>query len=184
MARGAGRSWGRPVRRWSLSLAAVLLAATSCSAFSGEPVPAPHDGPLLFGGDDGTLCVPAGSSPDYTYGFDALDNQTDGELTLESVRLVGASNLSLVGAGHVAPIEGLTVLGAIPGWPPASTSTAFERRRALPVVVAPQESLNLLLHVRVEVPARFEAVEVTYTGAGRARTVRNSTAFEVRDRCF
>ncbi|GEQ12897.1 hypothetical protein KLO01_09440 [Knoellia locipacati] len=61
---------------------------------------------------------------------------------------------------------------------------AFEKRRPLPTVVAAGESLNLLVHVRAQVPAQVEAIDVTYTGAGRTRSVRNSTVFQIRDRCF
>ncbi|WP_186827905.1 hypothetical protein [Knoellia locipacati] len=54
----------------------------------------------------------------------------------------------------------------------------------MPTVVAAGESLNLLVHVRAQVPAQVEAIDVTYTGAGRTRSVRNSTVFQIRDRCF
>lgn len=114
----------------TVSAAALLACALGCTG--AEPADAPHDGPLRFGGEAGTLCLTAGSATDFTLAFDAARNSTESDISVDQVRLVDAHNATLV-AGYLAPIIDLTLIGVMRGWPPQEGSLrAFEQKKPVP----------------------------------------------------
>ena len=164
-----------------VSVAALLACALGCTG--GEPADAPHDGPLRFGGEPGTLCLTAGSATDFTLAFDAARNSTKAEITVDQVRLVDAHDATMV-AAYLAPIIDLTLIGVMRGWPPQEgSSRAFEQRKPVPATVAARSDANVVVHIRARPPADVKAVELTYTSDGRHLRVRNSTSFMIRDKC-
>ena len=143
-----------------------------------------HDGPLRVGGDDGILCIPTSADGHYTFGLDAARNTTDEVLHVDAVALVRARNVAMVGPGYLSPIEDTGAIGAMPGWPPEGGSATFDRKRAMPLTLAPGHTENLVLHLVATTPAEFDAIEATYTASGAARRERNSTRLEIRDSCL
>ena len=143
-----------------------------------------HDGPLQVGGDDGILCIPTSADGHYTFGLDAARNTTDEALRVDAVALVGARNVAMVGPGYLSPIDETGAIGAMPGWPPEGGSATFDRKRVMPLTLAPGHTENLVLHLVATTPAEFDAIEVTYTASGAARRERNSTRLEIRDSCL
>jgi hypothetical protein len=116
-------------------------------------------------------------------GFDAVRNGTGSDIQVDQVRLIGADGATLVG-GYLAPIRNRTLLGAIPGWPPAGTDlAAFNAKRPVPTLVTANDEANLLVHVRATAPAKIAAVEVTYTSDGKKWRVQNTTALEIEKAC-
>jgi hypothetical protein len=176
------------LRKSDLTLGVLLVALLACAACTGEepadtPPSAAHEGDLRLGGEAGTLCVAAGATPDYLVGFDAVTNSTAADIQVNQVRLIGASGATLVGS-YLAPIRNRTLLGAIPGWPPAETDLiAFNAKKAVPAPVSAHDAVNLLVHVQAIVPAKIAAVEVTYTSDGKKWRVQSTTALEIEKVC-
>lgn len=161
--------------------AALLACAVACTG--EEPADAPHDGPLRLGGEQGTLCIPAGPTGEYTLGLDAVQNSTKADIEVDRVRLIGADNATMV-AGYLAPILDNTLMGAIPGWPPQGGATpAFEQKKNVPTTISAGKDANLIIHVKATAPAAIKAVEVTYTSDGKPMRVQNTTSLTIRDTC-
>jgi hypothetical protein len=164
-----------------VSVAALLVGAVGCT--DEEPADAPHDGPLRLGGEMGTLCIPAGSSTEFTLGLDAVQNSTKADINVDRVRLIGADNATMVD-GYLAPILGHTLIGAIPGWPPKEGATAaFDQKKTVPTTISAGKDANLVVHVKATAPAEIKAVEVTYTSDGKPMRVQSTTSLTIRDTC-
>ena len=131
----------------------------------------------------GTLCIPAGSSTEFTLGLDAVQNSTKADITVDSVRLIGADNATMVD-GYLAPILDNTLIGAIPGWPPRQGATAaFDQKKTVPTTISAGKDANLVVHVKATAPAQIKAVEVTYTSDGKPLRVQNTTSLTIRNTC-
>ena len=162
--------------------AALLLFAGACTG--QRAAKAPHDGPLQLGGDDqDAVCIVPGPSRDYTFGFDAVRNSTSADIEVTRVRLIGATNATMVD-GYLAPIVNRTLMGVTRGWPPTDGRTAgFAWKQAVPATVRAHDEANLLVHVQANTPADIQAVEVSYTSRGKPLRVQNSTSLSIRDTC-
>jgi len=154
----------------------LLLGPTGCQ---GEP--STHA--LRYGGDAARLCVPGPPGRQLTYANDAVENTSDGAITIEKVSLVGAHDARAVDA-YLAPIVDLTLIGTVPGWPPVEqASNAFDRKVALPAELSSKESANLVVHLDAGDGATVEAVEVTYRERGHRVTARSSTSLSLKRTC-
>lgn len=161
-----------------------LVAACLVTACSAEgPGEQPSDGPLLLGGDDGSICVPASTSGEYTYGLESVSNTTDGPVEVLRAELVGPGNVTLEGS-FLAPVDDQTLIGVRPGWPPdGAEDGAFARKRELPTTVQAGEEANLVLHLTARVPADVQRVALVYRVDAEDHRAVGSTSLAVRNRC-
>lgn len=170
-------------RRVPGTILAALLACAACTDEEPAGATAPHDGPLSLGGGQGTLCLPAGTTRDYTLGGDGVRNTTSADIQVTKITLIDATNATMIG-GYLAPIRNNTLVGTFPGWPPIDTdTTAFDAKQSIPTVVPSRDTMNLLVHIQATAPAKVGAVEVTYVSDGKRWRVRNTTALEIEKAC-
>ncbi|QGN59037.1 hypothetical protein [Nostocoides sp. HKS02] len=164
-----------------VGIGTILVCAVGCSGDEG--VAAPHDGALRLGGDQGTVCVPATRSGDYTFAQDAVNNSTDAAIEVTDVSLVNPDHASMSGV-YLAPIIDKMLIGVSSGWPPSAGMTpGFAAKRPVPTRVDPHEWANLVVHINAQGLATIDAVEVTYVSHGVRMRVRNSTRLMIRPKC-
>lgn len=185
----------------------LLLAAflSGCTQDEGAPVhatrtpPGPEepaagaplaDGPLQLDGE-GHGCAGLQHGRDFAWWEHLIEPSDDIEVT--SFRLIGAHGVRALGDGFVSaagsrvPSTGFTV-----GWPPAPDVTGSrhlrwdQRRPAVGAKLEGGSRSNLWIHVRVDasVPeARFTAMQIGYTSAGRDYVVRDRIRTRFERRC-
>lgn len=101
-----------------LALAGVLGGCSGKDQPSPDPVST--SGPMAFGTDKNSLCLPAPTGKtDFSYAMDALTNTGQRELKVTGIELVDAENLHLVEA-DVVTMRDRPLLGGWPMWPPNS----------------------------------------------------------------
>jgi len=164
---------------------ATLLVTVLCTACSVADLHSSR--PLEFGGGMGDLCMPAGGSADYTYGFEGLRNPGGEAITIDHVSLVRAHGVRLEEA-FVAPIANMTLIGARHTWPwPNATGTDAWTSKvpANGSLLRPADGdRNLVLHiVAPRAPAGFAAVRVDYSVGARRFTAKSTTTFHIEPKC-
>jgi hypothetical protein len=110
---------------------AMLLPACSSEPSSDEPR---SEGPLVVPPEHGWARTwPAGRV--FTDGLEVLKTKGDAVATIESVELVGADNMKLVGTLLAPPPRNYAAEGFIKAWPPRMPGL-FERSTLVPAVGA------------------------------------------------
>jgi hypothetical protein len=138
------------------------------------------DGPLRLDGE-GRGCAALQHGRDFAWWEHVIEPSDDIEVT--SFRLVGARGVRTMGDGFVSPAGSrVASTGFTLGWPPAAAVTGSrhlrwdQRRPAVGAELDGGSRSNLWIHVRVDpsVPeARFRAMQLGYTSAGRDYVVRD-----------
>lgn len=168
----------------TLVAVALLVSLTACEGDKVPQAAGSSVGPAVrLGGAQGSLCMPASASGNYTYALDAIENTSTAAVTIERVTLVGAKDVDLV-ESYVAPIVNNTLIGVQPNWPPTDPAPqAFRDRAELPSDLPAMQMRNLVIHLRAGEPSEIKAVEVTYQQGGARKKVRNSTALTIKATC-
>jgi hypothetical protein len=159
-----------------LAVAGVVLGVVLRQRQSGPP-------PLGTGnGGAGLQCEGADIAEPVTMGFFALENGSNGTVTITSVRLVGGKGQKIASPAYLVPIIHATLLGAQP-WPPASSAWQL-RTGATGGTIAQHATANLVFaQERTSGDTQSAAVRVTYTGGGSAYTLTESVRVLVAASC-
>lgn len=185
MQRFPSPSVGRQARVDSRILVLLVLIATVLSGCRG------HDGrgPLSEGSGSATSCFPKRGGTQYILGSDALTNTGHGPVTVDSVQLVGASNLVQTGA-FVSPVPShgpVTIMGNVTGTPwafYAKGQRALWQNKvpAQNAVVSPTSlgtDFNLLVATRAPQPSEESTarIEVKYHASGSAAVWHSTVTY-------
>ena len=123
---------------------------------------------------------------DVTFGFDAITNSTVAPVVIASVALDGANQVALAEA-FVVDIRNTTLSGVHGTWPPpaeASRDVWGSRRPAADATIAPQQSVNLVLHLSgAKDGSRFEGVKLNYRTMGRVYAKSTRFGFVAKTSC-
>lgn len=113
-----------------LAVTAVAVAVAATLSTSGESEPRDAGGPLRGAPPHGfAVTVPVGAT--FTDGFETLLVRGDRPVVLESVELVGADGLKVVGF-QVAGPERRETIQYLPGFPPVDASGVLDPRLVVP----------------------------------------------------
>ena len=190
------------MRRPALCLLALLAALTGCTAGpSDEPAGSPTtptahsvtpaaDGPLRLT-DTGSVCMERQREDERDYVDAGTHYHPDADVTLRSVRLVGAQDTRLV-EGVVVPSGKVPLDGYFRGWPlPRRTLERdfprwSERQPLAGAHLLGDRSYGVLLHVRAKghrVDGGYRALRVTYDAGGTTYTTDLRVALLLRRVC-
>lgn len=135
----------------------------------------------MGGGASATLCADRTASGDRALGAAYATNQGTSDITITSVTPVEAAGVDVGRAYAIledGSDNGYAVGGEIPPSAESDSATAWKRRvEAVGAVIAPGETWQLILSVRVTSPADayFKALRVEYVEDGSSRVAENTT---------
>ncbi|OAB86725.1 hypothetical protein AWH69_09745 [Janibacter melonis] len=171
----------------------TCLAVSGCTATASDAVERGDDIRLSSGGA-AELCVPVGSASsetDVVFAAEPLDNVSDEDIRIVSVRLSKSARVRVVKA-LVAPPTMREVLPLVDdSWPGSGVPTsAVDGMEQIPGALIPprgeEEPPLLVLHLAATKDARVSAVEIDYTQAGSdvvRRSQPSAVAVRMPARC-
>ena len=131
------------------------------------------------------MCVTT-KGTDITFGLDAITNSSVAPVVITSVALDGANQIALSEA-FVVDIQNTTTIGVHGTWPPpveASRDVWGSRRPAADATIAPQQSVNLVLHLSgAKEGSRFEGVRLNYWTMGQVYAKSTRFGFVAKASC-
>jgi hypothetical protein len=159
---------------FSVTVAVLLLAGCQVQ---------PAAGPLQYGGDPTTLCIPTQPDQQIVFG-DTVMAPEGSALRIDRVTLIGAKNVKEI-AAYVLPIPASGSIGSAL-YPPTSSPAWSEKVPADGAQLAPGEHMNLV--VALERPddskaGSLIAVNVTYTEASTAYEKAGTTRVFLKTDC-
>lgn len=165
----------------------ILTMAAACG--SAEQA----DGPVHFGSDKGTLCLPAKSSRDFLFGIDVVTNAKKAGVDITAVTINGAKNIDYVEAFDT-PISGNESFPSSTEWPvdlrhfdPLAKPDWAHRETAVgPSRLSSRTTIgwNFVLHLKTTSSnASLKDFTVHYTSDGQRYSATSSTALIVRPHC-
>lgn len=138
-------------------------------------------GPLLFGGDDGELCVIASPSHPMVIG-DVIELPSGLQGELMSLRIVGVEGVS-VRETFVMPITDDAAIGSSE-YPPSSAAWVLrESADGAHLAGGVPSNVILVIERESERPGSIEAIQVEYKVKGAAYSAVGTTSYLLDDDC-
>jgi hypothetical protein len=116
--------------------------------------------------------------------MDLVRNASDDAVTVESVKLLDAQGVELVGSYMVASDASRPAVGTLRGWPPATPGPPV-RLRPLGVI-PPGEMVNVVLHLQSQpdhLAAELDGYVVRYEVGGRQFEARSLVGVVMKRSC-
>jgi hypothetical protein len=155
-------------------IAVAAATMTGCQAV--------ESGPLQWGGDEVTVCMPV-TKGNQTVAGDVIAAPDDSSVEITSVDLAESEGTKIVGS-YILPIIDMTTIG-VSKYPPVSSVAWGERQDAVGFVLQPGVDMNLVVVLERTGSDPGEVLSFTagYTMAGKNFVNAGTTHYVLDDDC-